>query len=181
MPGVGTMLESQFPDDWGAARRNAETTEKHLRPALPNAKAYNNANISVANGGSGQILTLNSEWWDEGDLHSTSADTGRLTAPITGLYHVGGSVRWATNATGVRQMNLRKNGSTLLDVSVVPGSASVVAINKVSAIVRLAKGEYVDALVFQNSGGALDAELDGEYSPVLWAYRRGGYTNEGVA
>lgn len=182
MPGTGTMLESQFPDDWAAARRNAETTEKHLRPPLFNARVYNDANISVAHN-TPQALTFNSERWDVGDLHSTASNTSRLTAPITGLYHIGGSFRFAANAAGQRLIQINLNGTVAIDSrdSGQTPNAAIPPRMGIDTIYRLTRGDYVELVAFQTSGGALNVESVGNFSPEFWAYRIGGYTHEGVA
>ena len=76
----------------------------------PSARAYNNANLSVANG-TLTVLNLNSERWDNDGIHSTSTNTSRMTAQTAGVYVVSGSVIWATNTTGDRQLFIRLNGT----------------------------------------------------------------------
>jgi hypothetical protein len=40
----------------------------------------------------------------------------------------------------------------------------------VSTIVRLSVGDYLEAVVYQNSGGALNIDTYAEWSPVFFAY-----------
>ncbi len=53
--------------------------------AGPGASAYNHATQSLT-GSSDNILLFDTNLWDTGSIHSTSVNTGRLTAPSTGYY-----------------------------------------------------------------------------------------------
>jgi len=178
---MSVALEYISPGNWEIVQRNAEITAKHLRPPMPNARVYNNANISIPNA-TLTALTFNSERWDVGELHSTSVNTGRLTAPITGLYKIGGHVRWAVNSTNQRSLRIRLNGGA--DIAIESGMGLTDGNESFTNVVtayRLAKNEYVDLAVYQNSGAALLIQSAGNYSPEFWMYRVGGYENEGVA
>ena len=61
-----------------------KTFEGILPLIIPSARAYNDANISIANVTS-TPLTFNSERWDTDTIHSTVTATGRLTAVKSGL------------------------------------------------------------------------------------------------
>jgi hypothetical protein len=88
--------------------------------------------------------------WDAG------AST-RLVAPLDGWYVVTGFASFAANATGVRAVRVRKGGSAFLASDRRTAFASFD--NDMSVVVgpvELAAAEYVELLVFQNSGGALN-------------------------
>jgi len=178
---MSVALEYISPGNWEAVQRNTEITAKHLRAPMPNARVYNSANISITDA-TLTALTFNSERWDVGALHSTSVNTGRLTAPITGLYVIGGHVRWAINSAGQRSVRIRLNGGA--DIAMQSSMALTDgndALQTIATAYRLAKNEYVDMTVYQNSGGALNIVAAGNYSPEFWMMRVGGYENEGVA
>lgn len=178
---MSVELERQEDNNWEQLKRNNDTVAKNLRPAMPNARVYNNANISTTTAAN-TALTFNSERWDSGNLHSTSANTERLTAPITGLYSIGGHAYFAANATGSRQISVRVNGSTYIAIQrEAKGDATNVTVLSVETVYRLAAGEYVELVVQQTSGGNLDVTAAANYSPEFWMVRLGGYTNEGVA
>jgi hypothetical protein len=175
------MLERQHPDDWDTSRRNSETIEKHLRPALPNARVFNSGTQTFTSGVNAAV-TFNSERWDVGGFHSTSANTSRLTAPITGVYQITGYFGFAANATGYRRVFIKLNGGTLIAVQDVnatgAGSEAYLTIN---AFYRLVRGDYVELFAEQNSGGNLNSVSAGNFSPEFSIVRLGGYTHEGVA
>jgi hypothetical protein len=141
-----------------------------LEATPPQARVFNSANIATTTGVL-TALTFDSERYDEGSLHSTSANTGRLTAPITGLYSIGACVRFTANATGIRYVSIRLNGALALIFDTRPavnGDATVVV---VSTQYRLAAADYVETTVIQTSGGNLNVETTGNYSPEFWMHR----------
>jgi hypothetical protein len=163
-------LEQPPDGDWGTVRRNTDATAQRLNPVLPQARVYNSAAISTATG-TPKILTFDSERYDNGGLHSTSANTGRLTATIT-----------ASNITGSRYVGLKVNGATYVafderQAVTVAGRPTIVT---VSTSYQLAAGDYVEVEVFQNSGGNLNVNASGNYTPEFWIVRVGGYVNTGV-
>lgn len=143
-------------------------------PTLKKARVYNNANISITTATT-TALTFNSERYDLSTLHSTSTNTSRLTLPTAGAWFIGGSVAWAANATGVRQLAIRKNGTTIL--SSVLGPASSGGVNgtqqAVSTEYSFAVNDYVELIVYQDSGGALNVVVVGDYSPEFWCSFKG--------
>lgn len=170
------------PDgDWGAVRANNDAIATLLNPTVPQARVFNNANISLATSGTLQALTFNSERFDNGSLHSTSTNTSRLTAPITGLYGVGGHVSIAANATGNRQLALRLNGATFIaaDMRTNAGAGDPSQIS-IQTVYQLVAGDYVELLAMQSSGGALNVSAAASFSPEFWMVRLGGYVNQGV-
>jgi hypothetical protein len=137
------------------------------------ARVYNSANISTANGAN-TALTFNSERFDTDSIHSTSSNTGRLTATIAGKYLITALVRWAANVTGRRTVFLRLNGST--DIAHTAADAATGGINtvqEVSCLYDMAVGDYVEAVVNQNSGGALNVDAASNYSPEFMMARVG--------
>lgn len=135
-----------------------------IRGLIVGARVYNDANISVANA-TVQPLTFNSERFDTDALHSTSVNTGRLTAPVTGTYLIFAAATFAANATGQRVLQLRLNGTTFISrVGDVSTSANLSAL-ETSTIYQLTAGDYIEAIVYQDSGGALNVSATANYSP----------------
>jgi hypothetical protein len=136
------------------------------------ARVYNSAAIATTSGAV-PALTFNSERYDTGGFHSTSVNTERLTAPTAGLYSIGATVRWEANAAGARQTFLRVNGTTIIDLDDRDIDAATNHTNKVNTEYQLAAGDYVEVLVFQNSGGPLNVLATGNYTPEFWIHRIG--------
>ena len=118
-------------------------------------------------------LTLGTEYWDTESMHSTSALTSRVTFPTTGVYLVGASVAWAANATGTRTLLIRGDGSTnIAQVSTPVNSGSYATVQSLCIPMLATAGGYVEALVTQDSGGALNATTGATFADgVLWAVK----------
>lgn len=119
------------------------------------ASAYNNAVQSIPDT-TVTAVTLNSEDFNLYGFHSTSSNTSRMTVPagLGGLYLVMGSGRFTANATGARTLKLAKNGVDFRQI-IITGDADGTDY-ELNGIVSLAAGDYVELLVAQTSGGALN-------------------------
>lgn len=134
------------------------------------ARAYNSANISVSTA-TQTALTFNSEEFDadpNGEIHSTSSNTGRLTCRTGGLYLITGNVTFAANSTGYRQVSVRFNGSAVV-AQVVTQAVTTGDVTEVSltTVYPLAATQYVELLVQQTSGGALNVLAQTNWSPIF--------------
>lgn len=131
------------------------------------ACAYNSANISIPNGVE-TVLTLNSERWDNATIHSTSANTSRMTAPVDGVYLITANIEFDANATGERYVAIRLNGGTYLAAPTIDAAGG--GLNTGFAFTRqyaLSAGDYIEIWAFQNSGGALNVVASGNRSPEV--------------
>jgi hypothetical protein len=121
-------------------------------------RAYASGALSVPNS-TFTALALNTESFDtdpNGAMHDTSSNNSRITIRTAGVYHVSPYVEFATNATGFRQVAIRLNGATFLfgdHRAAVNGEATHVCY---SHPYLFAANDYVEVLVAQNSGGALN-------------------------
>jgi hypothetical protein len=135
----------------------------------PHARVYNSVAISHTTSGSWQALTFDSERVDVGACHSIVSNTSRLTVPSGGggWYDIGGSIEWASNATGTRSIGIRLNGATFLAAPKVAALSTTLP-QSVSTKYQLAAGDYVELMAVQDSGGALNVAASGDYSPEFW-------------
>lgn len=133
--------------------------------SLCGARVYNDAAISIPTS-TVTTLTFNQERYDTGALHSTSVNTSRLTAPRAGKYMVTANVEFAANATGYRQMYVVQNAVNIIASDLNPVSnASVVTHLCVSTLIDLAAADYMEVVVAQTSGGALNVNSVARFSP----------------
>lgn len=123
----------------------------------PRVSAFNNATQSV-NDSTNTALTFNTEDYQVGTSHSTGSNTSRFVAQSAGIYLICGATSFAANATGVRQAFFRKNGATALNGQQRQQNlaASQVNMNVGCLQTTLALSDYLELVVFQNSGGALN-------------------------
>lgn len=135
--------------------------------AVPRAVVTNTAVQTIPTATS-TVVTFDTEVADVGGLHSTSVNTGRLTCPSggDGLYAVKGFVSWVGNATGGRQIAIKKNGSTQYANVIVPGNVTYGPSGGTSIDLPLVAGDYVELVVYQDSGGNLNISADQRFSMV---------------
>lgn len=114
--------------------------------------------VAVANGTGGTNLSLASVVRDDGAYWAV-ANPSRFTVNQTGNYVVSCTLVWAANATGVRGLSVTRN-TGLIDYIEVPASSVGVTVVKTSFTQYLEKGDYINFVVFQTSGGSLDLVWD---------------------
>jgi hypothetical protein len=133
------------------------------------ARVYHNANQSIANN-TLTALALNQERYDDAAFHDTVTNNSRLTIPagMGGKYSITGHVDWAANAdANERSVAIRLNGTIYIAFQSVPSinSASVSTRLSVATIYELAATDYVELVVRQQSGGALNLLASVNFSP----------------
>lgn len=137
------------------------------------ARVYNSGNITCTTGVN-KLLTFNTEDFDTANMHSTSSNTGRLTAPVAGVYFMHAEGHFGNNAVGYRRLELRLDGATTISTTQIAPSGGAVGTNMaVSTMYSLSAGAYVECWAFQNSGGNLDIVAAATYSPSFMMHRVG--------
>ena len=105
------------------------------------------------------------------DTHNavTTGASWRYTAPVSGYYRVAVCATFQANGGGTRAGILRKNGvdHSVMDSQLSFGSGQTDAVQG-SALVQLNPGDYIDVVVFQNTGGAksMDSTATGNYIAI---------------
>ncbi|KKL07858.1 hypothetical protein LCGC14_2581790, partial [marine sediment metagenome] len=156
----------------GAGReRHIHDLGKHPGGVIA-ARVFNSGNLTISTA-TDTALTFDSERFDTNTIHSTSSNTSRLTVKTAGKYSIWGNVSWGINTTGFRQVWIRLNGSTAIGVVRKAQSESDAIIMQVSAPYDLAVDDYVELVVHQNSGGALNVEAASNHSPEFGMSRIG--------
>ena len=143
----------------------------------PCARVTHNAAQSITNN-TVTALAFNTERFDQaGGSSSTQHDTvtnnSRLTAVYAGVYTIFGNIEWAGNATGFRDLELRINGTTVIAFWRSQPATSGTWQQNISSIYNFAVNDYVELLVRQDSGGALNVNSTGNYSPEFGFVRVG--------
>ena len=144
--------------------------------AAPAVRVFHNASQSTTSGVA-LALAFNSERFDQaGGVASTQHDTvtnnSRLTALYAGVYMINGLVEFAANATGLRRLDIRLNGATLIasEATLNIGAGANLQM-EVTTLYSMAVNDYVELLCTQNSGGALNINVGANYSPEFGMVR----------
>jgi len=107
----------------------------------------------------GTLLHATAELFDTANLHTTTANTERLRAPVDGTYVISATVDWEPSSTGARRVSLTGPNGALATVGGPPVPAPFFTSQNVSGVERLATGQTVSVQVYQDSGGDIPARL----------------------
>lgn len=131
-------------------------------PTVPCARVYNSVDQSIPNA-TGTVLAFDSERFDTDDIHDTTTHNSRLTCNTAGKYQITVQIRWGSSATGFRQVQIRLNAAT--NICTVRQGAHGADMQVFSTLYDLAVDDYLEVVVYQNSGAALNVGAYGNYSP----------------
>jgi len=121
------------------------------------ARVYHSESLTITNA-TWTSLTFNREIFDTDAIHDPVTNNSRLTCKTAGIYIIISQLVIYYNAVGVRANHIRLNLTTNLATSdVIPTSATLYTASVAACIYPLIVGDFVESLVYQNSGGGLTA------------------------
>lgn len=141
--------------------------------AAPACSCRRSTNQSI-NNATDTVITLDTELFDVGSMHSTVTNTSRITIPTGGggTYLICGQVTFAANTTGQRNLDIWKNGTTRIgndrkNMTVASQECTL----SILMFEKLVATDYIELRVQQDSGGALNVLTKDPWSPslaVIW-------------
>ena len=133
----------------------------------PPACRLNNAATAQSHTATGnwQAVTFSTENYDTASMHNPGLNPSRITIPIAGIYLLTTNTSLVGNATGQRGVGFRVNGTgtggpTLSMTSDAAPSAGNITHMHYADQMLLAANDYVEVVVFQNSGGNLAYDVN---------------------
>ena len=123
----------------------------------PRCRAYlTTANQSIPSAVSTAVL-LQAESYDVGNMHDNGILPSRVIVPTggAGLYSIVGQVEFASNATGIREARLYKNGALMATQSSNSLSANLLSL-QVAFQDQASTADYYELQAYQSSGVPLD-------------------------
>ena len=164
----GQVLKADSSTATGLAWSTDSTT-----PTFAGCRVFLSADQSISTS-TVTTLTFGSESFDTDAFHSTSTNTGRITIPSgkAGKYLFVGTVRFADNNTGTRQMWFSYNGGATFAPLVMTQNAATTNrwVGTASLIYDMAVGDYMELQCWQNSGGSLNAVSGSDFTTFSCAY-----------
>jgi hypothetical protein len=117
-------------------------------------------------------ITFNAEDWDTDGFHDNSTNNERITIPAgkAGKYLLQTTILFASNATGVRNVAIKKNGATILGGALDPALSGFQQRVAHLFVADLAVADYLTVTVNQNSGGNLNANAGQDYTRFTATY-----------
>lgn len=164
--GTGDALAYFFIGNYVSPLVKVDPTTGNTSFKSPGARVYHDAAQAIVTA-TGTVLAFNSERWDTDAIHDLVTNNSRLTCKTAGKYAVLANVAFGTNATGHREVYIRKNGVTIVAYATVPAVATAGSntLLPVSCAEDLAVDDYLEVVVWQNSGGSINIVAAGNYSP----------------
>lgn len=136
------------------------------------ARVYNSTAQSIPNATS-TVVTFNSTYFDTDSMHDPlGANPGRLTATTKGKYIVTANIGFDANAVGTRFVGIKLNNSTFVALQTWVGFTGDSNIVSVTATISMNVGDFVEAVVYQASGGSLATVVFNQATPVFSAIRQ---------
>jgi hypothetical protein len=127
------------------------------------ARVYNSTGTIVSNN-TQTALTFDTERYDTDGMHSGTSS--QLFCNTAGKYLISFNASFEPHDTSWRLFGIYLNNTTIIGyVSYPVVSVNQVCIGNITTIYDLAVGDYVEAIVHQNSGGDLDIIAGANYSP----------------
>jgi len=136
------------------------------------ARVYNSPAQSIPNA-TATVLAFNGEKYDTDTIHDNVTNNSRLTCKTAGKYLIFLNAAFESNNVGYRWYEARVNGVTIIAFSIQNAVNGLGSTFPVVTTYGLSVNDYVEALVKQNSGGALDIIPVVEYSPIFGMGRIG--------
>lgn len=134
------------------------------------ARAYLATSAQSISNSTHTALQFNAESFDSNTLHDNSTNNTRLTIPtgMTGKWMFAGGAEFAANATGQRQITLKKNGTTFLTQSIQVATSAFDQEVLVIDVLSMTAADYMELHAYQTSGGSLNVNF-GESKTFLTA------------
>lgn len=167
---LGNSIDTSFVDlkggTTGQVLSKASGTDLDFTWATPSSPSFvgvrctNNTTLSISNN-TETLVTWNTESFDTDAFHSTTTNTGRITIPAgkDGKYLLTTFFTWATGTTGYRAIRLKKNGTNIAIVNMMPGAEY--PSQELTTIQSAVATDYFEVWVYQNNGSAQTLNYDG--------------------
>jgi hypothetical protein len=160
-PPAGDQIVGIDSNDQHLKRKNSSATVVDIETAggggaFVGASVYLSFDQSIANN-TNTPASWGSEAYDTDSLHDNAVNPERLTVNATGYWRVSGFVEFDINSTGYRAAYLAKNGSYENQVVEGPSTSATTQWGAAFSFTKyLVSGDYLELIVKQTSGGALN-------------------------
>ena len=140
-------------------------TGSHRQSISVGVRVYRNVNQLIGTGAATAISFTHQRWDDPDDDQWVIGTPTRLTCQFDGIYVVSGSIAWVNNIVGLRQVYIYLNGVTSIAIQTELSITNNYFYQGVTTTYKLSVGDFVELLVFQDSGGNLNLWSSAQTSP----------------
>lgn len=168
----GRRVSAAAPSGNDRLEWNSDTKKWEPKSTAQAARVFNSGALTISDSAV-TTVTFDSERFDNDNIHSTSSNTGRLTATTAGKYYIAGMARFASNGTGRRAIFIGHQGDNTIALQEWDTNQNASTHMAISTLYDLAADDYVELWVLQVSGGDLNIEAIASYSPEFMMIRIG--------
>ncbi|OSI20082.1 hypothetical protein [Bradyrhizobium canariense] len=166
----GISGDNEHPNDTGhaqlaAAFQDVVTVQRATWAPVKATDLKKNAVQSTTTGGYNPVQ-WNTIVSDDDALFATATPT-RLTARRACTLQVQGYLNFASNATGIREVAIAKNGGGPKLIATAPALSGDATVVQFWDKVVMANGDYIEINAVQSSGGALNLGVDSFVSATI--------------
>jgi hypothetical protein len=136
-----------------------------LKWAAPAGASYSGVSVKKTanqsiNNATFTVISFDSEDYDTDAYHDDVTNNTRITVPTgkSGKFLLSGCIRYAASGTGNRAINLYKNGSELILLALIAGTATNATVVPFSHTISLVATDYLELYGYQTSSGALNID-----------------------
>lgn len=174
---VAADLIAAVDDPSGSAETKKLTVENMMlgtEDIVPACRATNTVDQTIPNT-TWTVLDLNSELFDTDSMHDNAVNNSRITINTPGKYLIIARVNFEPDTEGLRYLDIYLNNTTsIASVSMADFyNANPPLFMFVSTIYDFSVDDYVQARVYQTSGGNLDIRYVASNQPEFSAVRIG--------
>lgn len=165
---LGDRLATAISDRMALPARST-TPPRSVTPTVPRCRVRYGGSQTITSGSSTQVLTLNQEQYDVGDMWEGVTNPTRITFPEAGTYSFGAAIEFPAAAGGTRRLlSVRLNGATLIHRVNGAFNGSAPTNLQCQKEREFAAGDYIEFIAYQDSGGDL-ALSSGNGMHEAWA------------
>tara|TARA_R110002020_G_scaffold5882_1_gene24200 strand:- start:858 stop:1508 length:651 start_codon:yes stop_codon:yes gene_type:complete len=153
-----------------ASRRDHAHAMASETTSMIGCRIYDNNDQSIANTTNVAISFANEDF-DTDTMHDNTTNNSRITCNTAGTYIIYANCAWYDGTTGQRIVTIRLNGSTLIGQSSVAPAISGRTEELCFCMWQLAVDDYVECVMYQNTGSALNMVAAARLSPIFGALK----------
>lgn len=139
-----------------------------LKLSTPSALAYLATSVEITNN-TDTVPSFGAEQFDTDTMHDNATNPSRITVNTSGKYVIMCMAQWESNSTGLRNLQIKKNGSVVMGKTIVAVNGGQ-TVDQLLWIDNAVATDYYEINVLQSSGGGLDLIGGSSGNSFLAAY-----------
>lgn len=171
----------EFASDYGTSIVTGEGTNESpyvisqvdadwIRPVV---QVRRTTDQTVATGDSFTVISFDTVIFEEGAEFWDISNPTEIVIPEDGVYIFGACGKWAANATGIRELGFRLNGTEIIQINdqapEATNWATLTPWMNLSYQKPLGAGSILELVARQESGGDLNLLAEADNSITFWA------------